>query len=421
MIGLRLPKRKHMSLSKKLNAYTAPEKVYIPLISSGDTDIVPLVKKGDYIFKGQVLGRRKGNFRTPVFSSVSGIVSDFKLVDHQNKKKVNAVVIDNDYKEKIDAKQIIRKDLNKLSKEEFLEIIENCGIIGMGGAGFPTYVKYNTDKKINTLLVNAVECEPYITADYTLINEKCEELLETIDAILDINDINEAIIAIKVTNTEIIESLRKYMGSYLKIKIAEVPNRYPMGWERTLIKQVKKFTYDRLPIEKGIVVNNISTIYAISQALKFNKPLIERVVTFTGEGLNKPQNILVKVGTPVTEIINFIGGKKKDTIMVAGGPMMGNVADDDLVVTADLNCVLVLPDGDEKIRKECLRCGKCITVCPVKICPVLIKDNINNIDSLKEYRPERCIECGLCSYVCPSKIELRDFVKAGKFKINERR
>jgi len=421
MIGLKLPRKEHMSSNKKLNAYIAPEKVYIPLISSGDTDIVPLVKKGDYVFKGQILGKRKGNFRTPIFSSVSGVVSDFKEVDHQVKKKVIAVVIDNDFKEKIDAKQVIRKDLNKLSRTEFLEIVENCGIIGMGGAGFPTYAKYNTDKKINTLLVNAVECEPYITADCALIMEKCEELLEAIDAILEINDISEAIIAVREVNTEIINKLKEYMGSYLKIKIAEVPNRYPMGWERVLIKQVKNVTYDKLAIEQGIVVNNISTIYAISKALKFNKPLIERIVTFTGEGLKKPQNILLKVGTPVKEVVAYLGGSKKNTFMVAGGPMMGGLADDDLVVTADLNCILILNDKEEKRRRECLRCGKCITVCPVKICPVLIKDNINNMDVLTDLRPERCIGCGLCSYVCPSKIEVRDFVKAGKIKVSERR
>jgi electron transport complex protein RnfC len=171
---------------------------------------------------------------------------------------------------------------------------------------------------------------------------KCEELLETIDIILDINDISEAIIAIKKTNSEIIKKFKEYMGSYLKIKICEVPNRYPMGWERVLIKQVKNIKYDRFPIEQGIIVNNISTIYAINQALKFNKPLIERIVTFTGDGLDKPQNVLVKVGTPVKEIIDYIGGKKENTILIAGGPMMGNTADDDLVVTADLNCILLM-------------------------------------------------------------------------------
>lgn len=421
MVGLKLPKKKRMSLNNKLNMYLNPKNVLIPLISGRDTDIELLVKTGDYVFKGQILGKRKGNFDTPIFSSVSGVITGFKEVDHQLVKRVNAIVIENDLKEQINSKQVIRKDLNKLSKREFIEIVDNCGIIGMGGAGFPTSAKYNTEKKVTTLIINAVECEPYITADYMLISEKCEELLETIDIILDINDISEAIIAIKKTNSEIIKKFKEYMGSYLKIKICEVPNRYPMGWERVLIKQVKNIKYDRFPIEQGIIVNNISTIYAINQALKFNKPLIERIVTFTGDGLDKPQNVLVKVGTPVKEIIDYIGGKKENTILIAGGPMMGNTADDDLVVTADLNCILLMPEVTEKRRKECLRCGKCITVCPAKICPVLIKDNLNNKEILEELTPEKCIECGLCSYICPSKIEVRDFVKAGKIKVCERR
>lgn len=419
MVGLKLPKKKHMSLEKKLGIYNNVKEVCIPLISSSDTNIEPLVKVGDYVYKGTVIGRRTGNFSTPIFSSISGYVISFKEVDNQLKKKIKSVVIENDFKEAINLDQVIRKDINKIKKDEFVEILKNCGIIGMGGAGYPTYAKYNQDIKINTLIINAVECEPYITADHALIKEKCEEILEAIDAILEINDIPEAIIVVKKTNTEVINLINEYMGSYLKIKLELVANRYPMGWERLIIKDVKKISYDRFPGEKGIIVNNVSTIYAISQAIKYNKPLIERIVTFTGEGLNNKQNVLVKVGTPVKDVIEYIGGKKSNTIIVTGGPMMGDVADDDLVVTADLNCVIVLEDNKIEKRKECLGCGKCIEVCPMKLCPVLIKNNLNNESELNKLHPEKCIACGLCSFVCPSKIEVREFVKAGKVKVGE--
>lgn len=414
MAGFKLPGHKDLSKKEKLNVFLKPQNIYIPLISSHDTDLEILVKEEDKVSKGQVVARRKGNFKTPLFSSVSGVVKGFKEVEHQSGIKVNSIIIENDFSEQIDKTKAIRKDIRKMSKQDFLNTLNECGIIGMGGAGFPAYVKYDTDQKVSTLLINAVECEPYITADYRMIMEKCEEILETIDAILDINNITEAVIGVKESNIELIKELNKYIGSYLRIKIYDVQNKYPMGWERTLIKEIKHVDYDKYTIEKGIIVNNISTIYAIGEAIRCNKPLIERIVTFTGEGLKKPQNVLVKVGTPISDVLDFIGGIKKDTIIIAGGPMMGNLTSDELVVTPDLNCVLVLQKQTKQPLKQCLRCGKCANVCPAKLCPVLIKDNINDIDKLKELHAEKCIECGLCSYICPSKIEVRDFTSKAR-------
>jgi electron transport complex protein RnfC len=197
-----------------------------------------------------------------------------------------------------------------------------------------------------------------------------------------------------------------------------------MGWERDLVKEVKGTTYNKYPIEKGIVVSNVSTIYSIYEALKLGKPVIERIITFTGEMLKEPQNVLVKIGTPVSEVIEAIGGYKrnKELVFVAGGPMMGTaLPSDDLVISADLNCVLVLHKIKTDTLTECMRCGKCVQVCPAKICPVLIKDSINNIDDLEDYHAEKCIECGLCSYICPAKINVRQFVKIGKKKLSERK
>lgn len=420
MSGLRLPGFKELSKKVKLNTFLDPKKIYIPLISSHDTDLDILVSEGDKVYKGQIVARRKSNFKTPLFSSVSGTVVGFKEVIHQTGEKVNSIVIENDFKEKIDKDQAIRKNIRKMSKQEFLDTLMSCGVVGMGGAGFPTYVKYDTEEKISTLIVNAVECEPYITADYRMIMEKSEEILETIDAILGINNISEAIIGVKETNSELIKELNKYIGSYLKIKIYEVPNKYPMGWERTLIKEIKKVEYDKLTLEKGIIVNNISTIYSIGEAIRYNKPLIERIVTFTGEGLKKPQNVLVKVGTSIKDILEFIGGVKKDTVLIAGGPMMGSETSEDLIITPDLNCVLVLNKRPMQPLKRCLRCGKCADVCPANLCPVLIKDSINNIGKLKELHAEKCVECALCSYVCPSKIEVREYVGKAKKLLKER-
>ncbi|MDD3392005.1 MAG: RnfABCDGE type electron transport complex subunit C [Bacilli bacterium] len=415
MKGVKIPKHKKLTQNKKIRIYNKPKIVYIPLVSQNDTNITVMVKKDDYVCKGDILGKRKGSFRIPIHASVSGIVMGFEEKDYMNGYKVKCVVIENDFKEKVADKPNVKKHITDYTKEEFIEIIKEAGIVGLGGAAFPTYVKYDTKQKINTLIVNAVECEPYITSDYAIVEEKCEEILEAIDAIVKINNINEAIIAIK-TGNDIINVINNFIGTYPKIKVHLVPNVYPMGWEKALIKEIKNISYDHLPIEKGIVVNNISTIYAIYEALKYNKPLIERIVTFSGEMFKEPQNILVKIGTPIKEIIESIGGYKRynDISLVAGGPMMGMTVSEELIISNNLNCLLALKDTETKPPLECLRCGKCIEVCPAKLSPVLIKDSLQKYNTLQSLEPNRCIECGLCSYICPAKINVRKCVIQGK-------
>ena len=405
---------KHRLTQDKLKVYNKPKKVYIPLISGNDTDITILVNKGEYVYKGTIIGKRKGDFRIPIHSSVSGKVLDFEERICYNGQRVKCVVIENDFKEQIEQKLSVKRSINKYTKEEFINLLRENGVVGLGGAGFPTYVKYEP-KKINTLIVNAVECEPYITADDNLARQKCEEILETIDAILEINKIKEAIIAIKKENVQLKQIFDNFIGTYLKIKIKLVPNIYPMGWERKLIKEVTNKEYDKYPIEQKIVVNNISTIYAIYEVLKYNKPLIERVVTFSGENLEECTNVLVKIGTPVKEILEQLK-IKGEGIIVAGGPMMGKKVDD-LVVSPNLNCVLSLKNNKD-IHTSCLNCGKCVLVCPVKLVPVAImktkckKDN--SIKKIIKLHPEKCIECGLCSYICPAKLNVRERVKDAK-------
>ena len=420
MGGLKIPKYKEMSMKHKLNVYNRVEKVCIPLEYNENETSALLVKKGDYVFKGSLLGKRKGRFTFPIFSSISGEVIDFTEQTIYTGEKVKCVVIENDFKQKVEKGISQNNELNKISKEEFLEKLENCGIVGMGGAGFPAHIKYNTNEKIHTLIVNAVECEPYITADYFVIENRCEEILEMIDALLQINNINECIIAFKKSNDTLLKVFNKYIGTYPNIKLKMLPNKYPFGWERKLIKYVTGVTYDKLPSEKGIIVSNVSTIYAMYQALKLNKPILERIVTFSGAGLKKPQNVLVKIGTPVSEVIDYIGGfyKSKKTVLIAGGPMMGSIVDD-FVITPEINSVLVLEDDFKVEVTECLRCGKCVNVCPAKICPVLIKDSINDKEKLKELNPEKCISCGLCSYVCPAKINVREYVRKAVKKEGE--
>ena len=286
----------------------------------------------------------------------------------------------------------------------------------MGGASFPAYAKYDVDKKINTLIINAIECEPYITSDFMLSMSHCEEILETIDMIMEINDIKECFIAIKKDNETLKKLFESYLGTYPNIKLKLVPPVYPMGYERLLVKYVKKEVYCNLPLEKGIVVNNISTVYAMYQALKYNNPLVERVITITGL-VDNPLNVLVRVGTPVIDVINNFGKVNNDLIYVASGPMYGKEVDiNTLVVSPNLNGVVALEKCVNKIE-ECNHCGKCVKVCPKRLSPVLIKENLENEKMLKELKAYRCIECGLCSYICPSKINVSLFTRAAKNKM----
>ncbi len=413
--GLKLFNNKKLTKNKEIISYKKPKYVYIPLVNQNDTNITPLVKKGDFVKVGSIVGKRKGNLRIPIHSSVSGKVIDFVEKPYLNGQMVKCIQIENDFEETKEKREV--KKLHQYTKEEFVHQLKSCGVIGMGGNGFPTYVKYDQDIPLHTLIVNATECEPYITADYVLMMNHIEEILDTMDAIMEINHLDEVILAIKKSNQKLWKMIHNYIGTYLKIKVVFVSDKYGIGWERALVQEAKHVTYDKYPLEKGIVVNNVSTIYAIYQALKYGNALTERIVTFTGEMLKEPQNVVVKVGTPVSEVIESIGGYKRnnDIRFVAGGPMMGHtLPNDELVVSPNLNCVLVLKDWKKVEERPCIRCGKCVSVCPAKLCPVLIKDYQKNKRRLGELKPEKCVECGLCDYICPAGIPLREIIHSVK-------
>ena len=394
MAGYKLPHHKHMSMNE-LKSFLKPKDIYL---EQGDSKLLV----GDYVYKYQIIGHKE-RFNVPIISSVSGTVVDIKD---------GYIKIKNDLLEKTE-KEIINRDVSKIKKEEFLDIIEKAGIIGMGGAGFPTHMKYKTDKNIELLIVNAVECEPYITADYSIMNEKCNELLEGINNIIRINKINNAILAIKKTNVEVIKKFKEIIDKYPKIELRIVRDIYPMGWERTLIKEVTKKEYNILPIELGIVVNNISTIFAINNALKHDIPLVERIVTITGENVKNPGNVMVKIGTSVNEILKFVGGILDDSVLISGGPMMGVEINKTDYIKPQMNCILVLPKPKEENIINCLRCGKCVSACPANLAPVLIKE-CSNKEELIKLQVNKCISCGLCSYICPSRIDLRNIVNEKK-------
>jgi len=402
---------KEMSLQVGASEFLNPEYIYIPLTESG-TACDCLVKVGDAVKVGQIVAMRTGRFSLPLHSSVSGTVTAVdKKVWHSSGKMLAMIEIKNDFKETA-VDTIKKNNVSDLSREDIINIAKNCGIVGLGGSGFPSFVKYQTQSPIHTVIVNAAECEPFITADYTLVKTRTMDLINGIKYLMKATGAENAVIAIKKNKVEAIEILNDHLAGQDSITVFGLPDVYPAGWEKYIVQKVLKKTYKSLPAEVGAVVNNVQTLIALSEAVETNMPLIKKLVTFTGEGLKNPQNVYVKIGTKVNDVIEKIGGYTEgvdSAYFVAGGPMTGEgMLFDSLAINRSLGSIIVLPKQNEAETQPCLGCGKCNDFCPVFLDPILIKESLDakNEDKLAQLRADKCIACGLCSYVCPSKIEL---------------
>ncbi len=408
MIGVKLKGKKEMSLTSPLERFEDVEKIYVPL-EQGKV----LVKPGQKVFVGEkVVQTKSGRY---LFSSISGKVESPVMMRDKNNQRKKYLVVKNDFQ---DAKkrEYDNENFDRFTKESFIDSLIENGIVGLGGDGFLSYLKYQGN--INDFIINAVECEPYVTCDEMTTLYHVEEILKTIDCIMKLFSIETSYIVVKKKSFKLRELLITSTINYSHIKIIDIPNLYPLGWEKTLVRYIKHVDYEKTPLEKEILVHNISTVYAIYEALRYQKPLYERVVTFSGEGIKYPKNYIVRIGTKVEDILDQVGltGNPFEFSLIAGGPMMGNaIQDDQLIIDATCHSILVLPALKEK-ESTCIHCGKCVNNCPVKLCPVLIYEYQKQKKSLKRLHPSRCIECGICSYLCPANINLREVVKQAKEK-----
>lgn len=383
--------------------------IYIPLVSKMGYSYKETVKPGDYVCIGTVIGKNS-IAEIPLLSTVSGTVVGFQDMYISNGEKVKCVVIENDFKEKYADNPGKKKNITKYSKDEFIYLLKKCAITGMSGSGFPTYIKYESDADYKYLIVDGAECEIYASSDSARMYNNPEEILECIDAIMEIMHIEKSYIAINEKNSTIINKFLKHINSYPNIKIYPLIDAYPTGYERYLVNEILGLTYDKFPTQIGVINENVSTIYAIYEALKNGKPLTERIVTISGNGIKNPGNYKLKIGTNFNEILLKTDILKKidNPILIAGGAMMGkSIPNDNLIITSDTNCILVLENKEEEVL-PCIKCGKCTEVCPVNLIPSLIMDNPKKA---KELEINKCMNCGLCSYVCPSKIEVREILK----------
>jgi len=418
--GIHIDGRKAMSKKLPLEEYFNPENVYIHLIKN----IGPLISKvevGDSVLVGQVVAVREGFGEMNVHSSISGTVTAIKKVWHASGKMVNAIEIKNDFKNNLDPSIKPNKNIDSLNREDLINLMKNAGLTGLGGAGFPTYIKYQTKQNIDTVIINAVECEPYLTCDYSFIIKYPEKLLKGLKYFMKAADAKKGVIVYKAYNKGIKLALNDFINNYENISLYEIEDVYPAGWEKYIIERVVGKTYTGLPSEVGVIVNNSSTAITFSDIVEHNIPLISRPITITGAGIKEPRNFYVPIGTKVSELIEKCGGYTGDIVpakanYIAGGPMTGKaILIDDLVVSDTLGGVIVNP-VPVKLQVECMGCGKCADICPAYLTPTEIKKALDykDVSLIKALNANNCIQCGLCSYVCPSRREISTAVSKAK-------
>lgn len=424
------PKENKYSAGRTIQSIVIPDQVIIPLSQHIGAPCQPVVKKGDQVKVGTLIGKAVGFVSANIHSSVSGTVLKIDKAPDASGYKRDAVFIKvegDEWEPFVDRSEAVVRECT-LTPKEILDKIAAAGIVGMGGATFPTHVKLTPPPgmKAEVLIINGVECEPYLTSDHRLMMEKTDEILTGTTLIMKALNVHSAIIGIENNKKDAIAQFTRKSKEYTGITVQPLKVQYPQGGEKQLIDALtgRQVPSGALPISVGAVVQNVGSVFAIYEAVQKNKPLVERVVTVTGKEVKQPCNILSRVGIPLINLIDEAGGLPENTgKVISGGPMMGKaLASIDIPVTKGTSGVLIIPtpEAKRKAMKDCIRCAKCVNVCPMGLNPTLLMN-------LTEYavwdRAEKngitdCIECGSCSYTCPADRPLLDYIRLGKGRVN---
>ena len=423
--GIHPPENK-LTADKPIVVLPVPPQVTVPVSQHIGAPASPVVEKGAVVKTGQVIAQAKGFVSANIHSPVSGKVSKIDTVVDTTGYKQTAIVIDtegDEWIDTIDRSTTLLTDIT-ITREQIIERCQQSGLVGMGGATFPTHIKLTVPagKKCDLLIINGVECEPYLTSDHRLMLEKGAEVLTGTAFIMKALGVDSAVVGIEANKPDAISHLTELSKDFPGITIQSLKVKYPQGGEKQLIKACtgREVPSGGLPVDVGVVVQNVGTAFAVYEAVQKNKPLVERVVTVTGKSVKNPGNFQVRIGTPVTALIEAAGGMPDDTgKVVNGGPMMGKaLAMTDVPVTKGTSGIILFP-SDVSRRAEvlpCIRCGKCSSVCAMGLEPWLISVLSEKAmwEKSEKEKITDCMECGACSYTCPAKRPLLDYIRLGK-------
>ncbi|MCF7858292.1 MAG: electron transport complex subunit RsxC [Candidatus Cloacimonetes bacterium] len=421
---------KVFSKDKKIEEMPLPNKIVIPLSQHIGAPAKPIVKTGDAVLAGQKIASAGGFVSIPMHSSISGKVTKIDNFPHPTGALVQGIEITNDGEDKwIELSD--NENYMELSETEIKDRISSAGICGMGGAGFPTHVKLSPPegKIIDTVILNGVECEPYLTADYRLMLEKADDIIKGLKILMKILNAANGIIGIEANKPDVIKNFKVLLKKEKKIKVIGLQLKYPQGAEKQLIYAATKRSVPNkggLPMDVNVVVQNVGTAVAVFEAVRYSKPLVDRVITVSGKIVKKPKNIKARIGTLFSDLLQFCDGTSEEIgKVISGGPMMGfAIPTLETPMTKGSSGLLIFnkKEAHKEVESVCLRCGRCVDICPMNLVPSLIAHHVRNDDwdSAEKFGVMDCIKCGSCSYVCPSHIKLIQWIDIGKIKVSEK-